>query len=74
MKQVISLLLAINILSIACNSENKKNAATKASGAVAGKCTKCSCPSFREDATEDACLNIQPPSQKLCGHKKSEHK
>lgn len=73
MKEVFSLLFAVCILSFACNSGKTKSVATKSSDAVAGSCKKCSCPSFREDATEDACLNIRPPSQKLCGHKKSEH-
>jgi len=48
------------------NSENENKA---------GGCTKCTCPSFRGDSgNPERCVNIQPPSQKLCGHLKSEHK
>ncbi len=37
-------------------------------------CKKCSCPSFRGDSgNPEKCVNIQPPSQKLCGHTKSQH-
>lgn len=39
-----------------------------------GACKKCTCPSFREDATSGTCLNIRVPSTILCRHTASEHK
>ena len=43
---------------------------------TAGGCIKCSCPGFRSgdpDSENARCINIRPPTQKLCGHLASEH-
>lgn len=39
-----------------------------------GACTKCTCRSFREDASNGTCLNNRIPSTALCGHVYSDHK
>ena len=48
-----------------------------ASSAIAGTgaCKKCSCPSWRGDSGDpEKCLNIRPPTQKLCQHGQGDHR
>ncbi len=53
-------------------SETKKEGAGK--DKAAGGCKECSCPSWRSDSgSPEKCINIRPPTKKLCGHSKADH-
>lgn len=68
MKKILFIFGIFGTLFISCNNTSKTK--TKGSGA----CTKCNCPSFREDPELGTCMNTRPPTAARCNHSASDHK